>query len=217
MKSDQQIRQDVEAELRWNPELDSTDIAVKVNDSVVTLSGFARNYYEKSLAEAAAKRVEGVNAVADDVVVRLPAAHGGTDPEIARAAVSAIRAALPQVWQNIQPNVQDRHVTLEGVVEWNFQRVKAEEAVLRVPGIAGLANHIRIVTSVEPAAIKEQIEQAFLRNAELDAGRVSVDARGAEVILKGEVGSWAEYGAAEDAAWAAPGVHSVRNELTVRH
>jgi osmotically-inducible protein OsmY len=217
MKSDEQIRQDVESELRWNPELDSTDIAVKVNDGVVTLSGFARNYFEKSLAEAAAKRVDGVNAVADDIVVRLPASHGCTDPELARAAVSAVRNALPQVWQNIQANVQDRHVTLEGVVEWNFQRVKAEDAVLRIPGIAALTNHIRIVTSVEPAAIKEQIEQAFRRNAELDAGRVFVDARGAEVTLKGEVGSWAEYGAAEDAAWAAPGVHSVRNELTVRH
>ncbi len=217
MKSDPQIRQDVEAELKWNPELDSTDIAVKVNEGVVTLSGFARNYYEKSLAEAAAKRVAGVNAVADDVDVRLPASHGSTDPEIARAALNAIRSALPQVWQNIQPNVQARHVTLEGVVEWNFQRVKAEDAVLTIPGVAGVTNDIRIVTNVEPAEIKQQIEQAFRRNAELDAGSVSVDAKGSVVTLKGEVRSWAEYGAAEDTAWAAPGVHSVQNELTVRH
>ncbi len=216
MKSDQQIRQDVEAELKWSPELDSTDIAVKVRDGVVTLSGYARNYYEKSLAEAAAKRIGGVAAIADDVMVRLPASHGSTDPEIARASLAAIKAALPQAWQNIQPTVAARHVTLEGVVEWNYQRVRAEDAVLKVPGVLGVTNALRIVTNVEPTGIKEQIQQAFRRSAELDAGTVSVQATGSAVTLTGHVRSWAEYGAAEDTAWAAPGVEQVRNELVVR-
>ncbi len=216
MKSDGQIRQDVEAELLWNPELDSTDIAVKVNDGVVTLSGYARNFYEKSLAEAAAKRIGGVTAVADEVAVRLPASDGCTDPEIARAALAAIKTALPQVWQNIQPTVDARHITLEGVVEWNHQRVRAEDAVLKLPGVVGVTNAIRIATNVEPGEIKQQIQQAFRRNAELDSGSVSVEANGAEVRLTGQVRSWAEYGAAENTAWAAPGVHNVRNELVVR-
>ena len=215
LKSDPQIRQDVEAELKWSPDLDSTDICVHVSEGVVTLSGYARNYYEKYLAEGAAKRVAGVTAVADDVLVRLPASHGSTDPEIARAALAAIKTALPQAWQNIQPTVEANHITLDGTVEWNYQRVLAEEAVVGIAGVVGVTNAIRIVTNLEPGQIKEQIQQAFLRNAVLDAGNVCVRAEGSVVTLTGAVRSWAEYGAAEDTAWAAPGVYSVNNELVV--
>lgn len=216
MKSDQQIQHDVETELSWCPEIDSTDIAVKVREGVVTLSGYAWNFYEKSQAAAATKRIAGVVAVADDVMVHAPASHGLTDPEIARAAVDSLKAVLPQAWHAIQVSVEARHITLRGSVEWNYQRIQAENAVSRVPGVAAVTSEIGILTNLDPAEIREQIQRAFRRSAELDASDVSVHTHGPKVTLTGKVHSWAEHDAAERTAWAAPGVRDVQNELVVR-
>ena len=216
MRADAEIRQDVEAELKWSPEVDETDIATKVNGGVVTLTGYAKSYFEKYRAEAAAKRVAGVRAVANDLAVRAPLGGTPPDPEIARNVVAALRAELPLVWENIKPLVHEGHVGLEGTVEWHYERESAEAAVHRVPGVASVRNSIRLKPRVFTGEIKHKIEAAFRRNAIIDAQGITVDARGGEVTLRGEVRSWAEHDQAQQMAWAAPGVTHVKNELTIR-
>jgi len=215
MKSDEEIKRDVEAELRWNPQIDDTDIAVKVNGGEVTLSGFTRTYYEKYQAEQVGRRVKGVAALANDIRVKI-AAGGPSDPEIARAALTALRFALPYSAEQIKPTVTDGRVSLSGEVEWQFQREAAETAIRHLDGVVGVTNDIHIRPRVAPADIKRRIEEAFRRTAEIDAQHISVDADGSEVTLRGEVRSWAERDQAQHTAWSAPGVSLVRNSLTVR-
>jgi osmotically-inducible protein OsmY len=202
MRTDSVIKQDVDAELRWNPELDETDIATKVQDGIV--------------AEITVKRVVGVTAVANDLQVRPMAGEKWTDPEIARAALTALKAELPLAWEAIKPVVHERRIFLEGTVEWQFQRERAESAMRRLPGVAEVRNSIQVKPRVAATDIKRKIEDAFRRSAEIDAERVTVEARGAEVTLRGEVRSWAERDQAQQSAWSAPGVTSVINELHVR-
>lgn len=215
MRSDSDIKRDVEAELHWSPDVDDTDIAIKVNDGEVTLSGFARNYLEKYRAEIAVRRVKGVTAVANDIAVK-PLAGAPTDPEIARAAVAALKADLPLTWEQIKPTVKNGHVSLEGTVEWHYQRERAEIAMRHLKGVLGVRNSIRIQPSLAPDNIKHRIEDAFRRIAQVDADRITVDTHGSDVTLRGEVRSWAERDQAQRTAWSAPGVTNVKNELTVR-
>ena len=216
MKTDSETRRDVEAELQWSPDIDRTDIAVKVNDGVVALTGYVRTYADKYRAEAAVKRVAGVSAVANDLAVRVPLGGTPSDPEIARGAVAALKRELPQVAESIKALVHEGHVALEGTVEWHYQRERAERAVRSVPGVISVRNSIRLEPRLAPAEIKRQIEQAFQRSATVDAQHIIVDTRGAVVMLRGEVRSWAERDEAQRTAWSAPGVIDVKNELTVR-
>jgi osmotically-inducible protein OsmY len=215
MKSDTDIKKDVEAELKWSPDVDETDIAVKVNDGEVTLSGYARNYFEKYQAETAAKRVKGVAAVANDLEVR-SFAGAPTDPEIARAAVTALKIELPLTWETIKTVVQQGRVKLEGTLEWHYQRERAESAVRRLSGVVSVLNQIRIQPKIAPQDIKQRIEDAFRRIAQVDADQITVEAQGSDVTLRGEVRSWAERDQAQQTAWSAPGVAKVINELRVR-
>jgi osmotically-inducible protein OsmY len=216
MKSDAEIQRDVEAELTWAPEVDATDIAVAVSGSVVSLSGVAGRLSEKYAAERAARRVKGVAAVANDIQVRFP---GGvpTDPQIARAAATALECSMPEACAHIQPMVHQGRVTLLGSVQWHYQRELAERLMHGLTGVVSVRNSIRI----EPRAsvehdIKGRIEAAFRRLAELDASHIAVDTAGSEVTLRGEVRSWAERDQAQTTAWSAPGITHVNNELTVR-
>jgi osmotically-inducible protein OsmY len=192
MRSDSDIKRDVEDELRWDPDLDATDIAVSVKSGVVTLSGFVRSYMEKYQAEADAKRVAGVVAVANDIQVRLPDVDERPDPEIARDAVNRIKAELPYAWEKVRVIVKDGWLTLEGEVEWKYQWERAEEAVRRVRGIKGITNAIEVKPRVAPMEIRRKIEDALRRAAELDANHITVETNGNEVILRGTVRSWAE-------------------------
>ena len=216
MRSDSEIQRDVEEELRSDPEIDATDIAVAVKDGVVTLAGFGHHYNDKYQAETAAKRIAGVKAVANDIEVRLPGADRTPDPEIAREAVAAIKHQLPTVWEHIKVSVAGGRITLEGDVEWQFQREAAEQAIRRLKGVTGVKNHIHVVPRIAPKEIKRRIEETFVRSAEVDASKVNVEASGREVILRGTVRSWAEREEAERAAWAVPGVGSVDNQVVVR-
>jgi osmotically-inducible protein OsmY len=215
MRSDSDIRRDVEDELRWDPDLDPTDIAVSVNSGVVTLAGFVHSYTQKYQAETAAKRVAGAIGVVNDLEVRLPGIDERPDPEIARDAIARIKSELPFSWEKIRVVVKNGWLTLEGEVEWNYQRQRAEEAVRRVRGLKGVTNSIEVKPRVAPMEIRRKIEEALRRAAELDASRITVETTGNEVILRGTVRSWAERQEAERAAWAAPGVAKVDNRIIV--
>jgi osmotically-inducible protein OsmY len=214
-RSDSEIERDVKEELQWDPDLDAIDIAVSVKKGVVTLTGFVKSYADKYEAEAAAKRVAGVVAVANDLEVRLPSVDERPDPEIARDAVAAIKSQLPISWENIKVIVKNGWVTLEGEVEWQYQRQTAENAVRRLKGVKGVSNLIQLKPHAEPSEIKKRIQEAFRRSAELDANRIVVETHGSEVVLKGVVRSWAEREEAERAAWAAPGVTKVEDRIVV--
>ena len=217
MRSDSDIKRDVEDELRWEPNLDPTDIAVAVKNGVVTLTGFVRSYAHKFTAERAAKRVAGVVGLANDLEVRLPGEAGRPDPEIARDVVANLKIWLPNSSDNIKAVVKNGWVTLEGEVEWNYQREYAERAVRWIKGVKGVSNMIRLQPRVAPAPeeIKQKIEEAFRRSALLDANRITVETHGSEVVLRGTVRSWAEREEAERAAWLAPGVTRVENRIAV--
>jgi osmotically-inducible protein OsmY len=215
MRSDIDIKKDVEAELRWSPDVDETDIAAKVNGGEVTLSGFVNNYLSKYGAEIATRRIKGVTAVANDISVK-PLSGVPTDPEIARAAVEALRTELPITWEQIKPVVKEGRVSLEGTVEWHYQREIAEIAIHSLTGVVSVRNSIKVRPSVGPNNIKQRIEESFRRLAQVDADRIVVDTSGSEVVLRGEVRSWAERDQAQRSAWSAPGIANVMNELTVR-
>jgi len=214
MKPDSEIKRDVEAELNWSPDVDQTDLAVQVSGGVVTLAGFVPNFFQKYRAEEAVKRVAGVGGIANDVQVR--PAYGLDDPEIARAAVTAIRLELPLNAESVKAMVQNGHVTLEGAVEWNFQRERVEDTVRRLTGVNTVDNQIVIKPRVKACDVKRMIEEAFRRSAEVDASHVSVNAEGGTVTLSGNVRTWSERAQAQQTAWFAPGVTQVKNEITIR-
>jgi osmotically-inducible protein OsmY len=214
MRSDFDIRRDVEDELRSDPDIDATDAAVAVKDGVVTLTGFVRSFRQKRKAEEDVKRVAGVVGVANNIEVRLPIIHRRPDPDIARDVVEAIKRELPFSWEGIKAIVEDGWVTLEGEVEWQYQREWAEKAVWNVRGVKGITNDIKVRPQV-PVDIKRKIEAALRRSAVIDASRILVEASGSEVILRGTVRSWAEREEVERAAWRAPGVSHVDNRIRV--
>ena len=215
MKSDSEIERDVREELEWDPDLDASDIAVSVRQGVVTLAGYVKSFTDKYEAEAAAKRVGGVAGVANDLEVRMPSVDERPDPDIARDAVAAIKSQLPISSEHIQVVVKNGWVTLEGHVEWQYQKNTAETAVRRLKGVRGVINNIVLKPQVEPADVKRKIQSAIKRLAEVDASRITVDANGSEVVLKGTVRSWAEREEAERAAWSAPGVTKVEDRIVV--
>ncbi|WP_068874863.1 MULTISPECIES: BON domain-containing protein [unclassified Phenylobacterium] len=216
MKSDEDIRHDVEAELQWDPDIRAADIAVAVKEGVVTLTGFVRSYAQRWQAERDAKRVSGVRGVANDIEVRLPNLDARPDPEIARDAVQEIRFTLPYSGEKITVTVKSGWVTLEGEVEWHYLRERAEEAVRRVRGVKGVTNLIAIKAKVATTVVKSQIEDALRRSAETDAKTITVEVDGDKVILRGQVRSWAERQDAERAAWRAPGVREVQNLIAIK-
>ncbi|MEA2911865.1 MAG: hypothetical protein QOJ15_3946 [Bradyrhizobium sp.] len=215
MRSDSEIEKNVKAELEWDPDLDATDIAVSVKNGVVTLTGFVKSYTDRYEAETAAKRVAGVFAVANDIEVRMPSVDERPDPDIAREAAAAIKSQLPISSENIKIIVKNGWVTLEGEVEWQYQRQTAENVVRRIKGVKGVSNTILLKPRAEPTEVKRKIQEALRRSAEVDANRIEVEARGGEVVLKGTVRSWIEREEAERAAWAAPGVTKVEDRIVV--
>jgi osmotically-inducible protein OsmY len=213
--TDSELQRDVLNELKWEPSVDAAHIGVSVKGGVVTLTGHVTSYAEKWAAEEAAKRVYGVRAVANEIDVKIPSSSKRTDEDIAITAVNALKenAAVPD--DKIKVTVSNGWVTLEGEVEWQFQKTAAETAVRYLSGVVGVTNLIRVKPQAKPDELKKRIEDAFKRTAALDANNIRIEVDGGKVTLRGKVRSWAERELAEREAWAAPGVWSVENLIEV--
>lgn len=216
MKSDIDIRQDVEEELEWDPDLNPADIGVAVKDGIVTLTGFVSSYKEKFEAAKDAKHVKGVVGVVDDITVRVPTTEHRPDLDIASDAIAALKSALPLSHKDIKVIVRDGWITLEGEVEWNFQKETAHDTLRAVTGVKGVINTVQVKPKAAADQIKKKIEKAFRRSAEVDANNITVEEHNGEVTLKGTVRSWFERQEAERAAWRAPGVTKVEDHIVIR-
>jgi osmotically-inducible protein OsmY len=217
MMQSSQLQRNVLAELDWDPRVNVAKVGVTVDDGVVTLTGTVDSYADKLAAEKVVKRVVGVRGVANDLSVTLPSTAKRSDTDLAKAAIQILDwdVRIPQ--DGITVTVKDGWVTLEGEVEWNFQREDAGKAVRRLKGVIGVSNMITVKSHLKATDVKTKIEEALRRNAEIDAQHIKVGVDGSKVVLTGTVRSWAERRDAEHAAWAARGVSKVENRIGIEH
>lgn len=216
MKTDTQIHRDVLDQLKWEPSIREAEIGTSVKDGVVTLSGFVDSYAEKWAAVRAVERVSGVRAAVDNLAVQLPASHIRSDTDIAHAVVSALTWDVEVPNDRIKATVRDGWLTLEGDVEWQFQRRAAERAVRNLTGVRGVSNLIAVKPKhVSPYDVSQTIKATLRRSAEFDADRITVEAHDGTITLNGTVRSYAERRDAERAAWNAPGVTKVEDHIAV--
>jgi osmotically-inducible protein OsmY len=215
MKTDSELKQDVQSELAWDPLVPETRIGVTVKDGVVTLVGHLDTYEQKIAAKRASERVAHVKAIAVELDVIPLGVHQRSDTEIAAAAEHALswNATIPQ--NQVKVTVEKGWVTLRGELDWNFQRRTVERVIRPLKGVLGITDNIRLKTLPLPANLTNRIQEALTRQAMREAKRIEVVMDGSAVTLRGHVHSWAERNAAEGATWSAQGVSRLNNELTV--
>ena len=215
MRTDMELQKDVVEELKWEPRLTEDEIGVAVKDGVVTLTGFVPDYAQRRMAARAAERVVGVRAVAQELVVKVPVMFQFSDTELAHRVVNALAWDVEVPTQKIHAKVENGWVTLEGAVEWQFQRNAAERAVRYLGGIKGVTNLVTISPMASPYDVEQRIKSALHRTADIESKRVQVTAKDGKVVLTGTVRSWPERTDIERAAWSASGVMSVDDRLAV--
>jgi len=213
--TDKDLKQQLQNALDYDPVVDASDIGVAVDEGVVTLRGNVASYTEKIAAERVALRLYGVKAVANDLVVRLVSDYQRTDTEIAQAVVNALKWHTSVPDDRVSITVKDGWIAFAGTLDWQYQKDAAARAVRDLAGVKGVTNEIRVQARVKTIDVRDKIEAAFKRSAEIDARRINVTAQDGTIILSGNVHSWAERQEAERAAWAAPGVSLVEDRLTV--
>jgi osmotically-inducible protein OsmY len=213
--TDIKLRQDIIDELTFEPSVDAADIGVAVEDGVVTLTGHVSTYAQKSTTEEVVRRVKGVKGIAQEIEVRPPGANCTADDEIAKRALNTIEwnSSIPD--GAVQVKVQKGWVTLTGKVDWQYQRAAAADAVRSLGSVLGVANQIEIRPHASRSDIRQRIEDALKRNAEVEAKAIRVNVTGGKVTLEGKVNAWAERNAAERAAWSVPGVQQVNSHITI--
>jgi osmotically-inducible protein OsmY len=212
-KTDSHLKQEIEDELRWDPKVNAAQIAVSVDNGTVSLLGAVDSYAAKWAAEDATKRVGGVRAIAQDLTVKLEGDHVRTDGEVAAAVLSALKwdVFVPEA---VTAKVQNGAVTLEGQVAWNFEREAAERSIRYLSGVASVYNAITLKPpSVSVSQVKGKVEAALKRQAKADANSIHVEASGGKVTLTGHASSWQSIEDAASAAWAAPGVTKVIDQV----
>ena len=215
MKTDSELQHDVLAELEWEPTVDAAEIGVSAKDGIVTLNGAVKNFPEKWGAEEAALRITGVKGVANEIEVRLIPGRDRSDADVARSAINALEWSTYIPQDRIKVEVEKGWVALKGTVEWKYQKDRAEDAVRHLVGVKGVTNRINVKSPVTSTDVRQKIENALKRSAEVDAQRITVETIGDNVILRGTARSFAERKEAERAAWSAPGVSEVENHIKV--
>jgi osmotically-inducible protein OsmY len=213
--ADKALRQTIIDELDFEPSIDSTNIGVAVDNGVVTLTGHVASYAEKVAAERAVERIKGVRAIAEKIEVRYPGHKRTSDDEIAERALSIIGWNVQVPQGSVKVKVEKGWVTLSGTVDWQYQRVAAESAVRGLSGVVTVENLIDVKPRVAPGDVKQKILNALKRNAELEADAIRINVIEGRVVLEGNVKSWYERGIAEHAAWSAPGVKAVQDNLAI--
>jgi osmotically-inducible protein OsmY len=214
-RSDMEIQRDVVDELRWEPSVRDDDVAVAVREGVVTLAGFVDSFADKWRAESVVSKVRGVKGIANEVEVKLPSLSTRTDPALARAALDALKWDVSVPEDRIKVKVEKGWLTLEGDVEWYYQRAAAERAVRRLTGLKGVSNALIVRVRPVMGDVKQRIKDSLQRWAQFDADRITVEIAGNKAILRGAVRSYAEKRDAEWAARRAPGVTEVDNRLNI--
>jgi osmotically-inducible protein OsmY len=215
MKTDSELKLDVENELKWEPMVNEAHIGVTANGGVVSLAGHVLSFAEKYAAEKSAKRVYGVKAVANELDIRLHNGAMRSDEQIAQACLSALKNHSLVPYEKLKVVVSDGIVSLEGEVDWQYQRDAALNAVRDLIGVVSVTSRISIKARTLPKDVKNKIIAAFHRNADIDARRIEVQTQEGKVVLHGNVRSWSEREQAQSAAWAAPGVTAVENDIVV--
>jgi osmotically-inducible protein OsmY len=215
MKTDLQLKKDIESELEWDPSIKANNVGVAVKEGIVTLTGHLETYAEKYATERAVQRVEGVKSVAVELDVKLDPAHKRTDADIAAAAESAMKWHSLVPTDRIKVRVEKGWVTLSGEVEWDYQRQQAVKAVRPLTGVVGVVDNITLKPKVSASNISHRIRDALARQAEREAKNIEVSVSGQTVTLHGKVHSWAERTAVQGAAWSAPGIATVINQVEV--
>lgn len=213
--TDMTLKQTILDALEFDPSIDAASIGVSVDNGVVTLSGHVPTYFEKMKAEDIAIAIRGVKAIAQEIEVRPAGTHLTADDEIARRVLDVLRWSTTLPADAVKVKVQGGWLTLTGAVEWNFQREAAARAVRDMSGVKGVTNNIIITPKATPADLRDRIERALKRQAELDMNNIRVEVTDGAVTLEGKVHSLAERRVAEQAVWAAPGIREVRDRLSV--
>jgi osmotically-inducible protein OsmY len=215
MKTDQQLKADIERELDWDPAIDAAHVGVSVKDGIVTLTGHLESHAQKDAVEHAVGRVCGVTAIAMDIDVRLAPEHVRDDTEIAKAAQFAIRWNSSVPADTLHLKVERGWITLAGEVDWDYQRRAAERCVRSLIGVRGVSNDVTLKVRVAPSDVATRIGEALARHAESEARDIQVAVSASTVTLRGKVDSWAEQAIVNAAAWSAPGVTRVISQLAV--